>query len=132
MKKTISLLSATLCAVSFTSLAASYDGSKVMICAPIDTITCAVGKACSRGEAEDVNLDRFLEVDVANKTVTGIDTDRSTPIQNVNMDGEQLVLQGSQNGRAWSATISQKTGELTVGIAGHNEAFTVFGACMVR
>ena len=121
-----------LSAIALTTWATPYDGSKVLICAPIDTLNCSVGDACYRGEAEDVNLDRFLEIDVANKVIKGVDTDRKTPINNVSHDGGQLVLQGSQNARAWSATISEKTGEMTAVVAGHNTAFTVFGSCMVR
>ena len=76
-------------------------------------------------------LDRFLEIDIANKSVRGVASDRASPIQHVTHEGGQLVMQGSQNARGWSATISEQTGELTITASGENVAFTVFGACMV-
>jgi hypothetical protein len=94
-----------------------------MICAPLD--------GCSRGEASNTNLDRFLEVDVVNKMVTGIESNRSSPIHHVSSDGGQLVLQGHQNARGWSATIAENSDELTITAAGENLSITVFGACML-
>jgi len=110
--------------------AAEFDGTKVMICAPTETLKCDLNTGCAEGEAENVNLDRFLEIDVKNKTVTGIGSERTTAIKHVGHDGGQLVLQGSQNARGWSATISESTGEMTIAVAGEKIAFVVFGACL--
>jgi hypothetical protein len=111
--------------------AADFDGSKVMVCAPAETLKCDVNTGCVEGEADNVNLDRFLRIDVNSKSVTGVGSERATAIKHVGHDGGQLVLQGSQNGRGWSAAISESTGEMTITVAGERVAFVVFGACML-
>lgn len=40
-----------------------------------------------------------------------------------------LVVQGFENSRAWSITISETSGKLVGAIAGDEEGFLVFGAC---
>ena len=110
--------------------AADFDGSKVMICAPTTTLICGAIGTCVRGEAGDVNLDHFIEIDVANKSARGITSGRISPIGHVARDGGQLVLHGAQNSRGWSATISESSGEMTIAVAAEKLSFTVFGACM--
>jgi hypothetical protein len=41
-----------------------------------------------------------------------------------------VVLHGrGQNGRTWTATISEATGKLSAAIAEEGSAFIIFGAC---
>ena len=42
---------------------------------------------------------------------------------------ERLLLQGSEQGRAWSVVIGQKTGALTASIVDHDGGFLISGAC---
>jgi len=121
-----------LCFVAGNSWAGNFDGSKVMICALASTMRCAPGAGCVRGEAGDINLDRFLEIDVASKSATGVNSWRSTPIDHVSHDGGQLVMHGSQNARGWSVTISEETGEFTATVSGEKVAFVAFGACLFK
>jgi len=111
--------------------AGDYDGSKILICAPANTLSCEPATGCTRGEAVDVNLPRFIKIDVNSKTVSAVGGERSTEILHVGHDDEELILQGSENGRGWSAVISEATGDMTITSAGQNRAFVVFGACMV-
>jgi hypothetical protein len=41
----------------------------------------------------------------------------------------RLILQGGENGRGWSAAISEDTGRLTAGIVADDFSFAVSGAC---
>ena len=118
--------------VASSAWAGDFDGSKVMICAPATTMRCAPGAGCVRGEAGDVNIDRFLEIDVANKMATGLRTGNTAPIEYVIHDGGQLIMHGSQNARGWSVTISEETGEFTGTVSGEKIAFAVFGACLFK
>ena len=42
---------------------------------------------------------------------------------------ERLILQGGENGRAWSLVIDQKTGEMTAAVADHDGGFMIAGVC---
>ena len=44
------------------------------------------------------------------------------------VDGS-TVLQGTENGRAWSIVIDQQTGKLSGSVVDAEGAFLVFGAC---
>ncbi|MGR8918048.1 MAG: hypothetical protein ACU85V_00405 [Gammaproteobacteria bacterium] len=114
------------------ALAGDFDGSKVMICAPADTFQCNLGAGCVKGEAESVNLDRFITVDAGGKTIAGMTTGRTASITQVAQDGGQLILLGHQNGRGWTMSISEQTGDMTATVAASNESFSVFGACIAK
>jgi hypothetical protein len=45
------------------------------------------------------------------------------------MDGK-LILQGVQNGKAWSMVITEATGKMTLTASDDQAGFVIFGACM--
>jgi len=46
------------------------------------------------------------------------------------LDG-RLILQGSENGRSWTATIAEDTGKISMAVADRDHVFAIFGSCIV-
>lgn len=112
--------------------AASLDGSVPILCAPTDVMECTADGQCARRGLEGVNLPRFIAVDVNAKSLSSVDGERSAPIHRIEQVTSGLILQGGQEGRAWSMTIGP-SGKLTAGILMDDEtAVVIFGACTPR
>jgi hypothetical protein len=113
--------------------AGPFDGSVPLLCAAIDLMECAAGGECQRRTAEDVNLPRLLTLDFkAQSLVAADDSNRTAPIQRVERVNGRLILQGGQEGRAWSVVIEEATGKLSAGVVDQQGAFAVFGVCTTR
>ena len=143
MKSFISLVSATmLIAGSSAAMAATYDGSKPLLCAIHSVTECIVGEGCQKVSPESVNLLNFVQVDTTNKVLSARpesgDT-RTTPIEySEHLDGK-LILQGAdeglediRDGLAWSIAIDETTGKMVVSASGDGFALVMFGACALR
>jgi hypothetical protein len=113
------------------SLAAAgpYDGSRPLLCAVDAIAECDSSGRCER-HLPDVNAPRFIRVDVAGKAITA-DGNRRSPLgSTMHVDGE-LILQGGENGRGWSATIDEETGRMAVALVDNDYTFSFFGACTI-
>ena len=113
--------------------AAGFDGSKDLLCAPSDIAQCDQSARCERVSPSDVDLPPFVRVDFGKKRLMSLtDPPRESPIDTVQQREGLTILQGAQNGRAWSLVIDQETGRMTVSVADGEGAFAVFGACTPR
>ena len=131
-----------ICAVPFTALAGSFDGSKTLLCAPQSAVECGPDGSCQQVSPTSVNLPDFFQIDFKEKMitrVTGSEKHRGSKIKNMEVLDSKLVLQGAddgienvRDGIAWSMTIAQDTGKLVASAAGDSEAFVIFGACTER
>ena len=121
------LVALALCALSVPLHAADFDGSKPFLCALIEAHDCAPGAACAKGLAEDLKLPPFIRLDVQARTFSA--RGRTSPIRQLQRADGQLVVQGNENGRAFSVTVAESSGKLVGAVAGDGEAFVVFGAC---
>jgi len=114
------------------SLAADFDGSKQLLCVPTDASECSGAGECSRVTVEEINIPKWITVDFKKKALSGTDSDgeaETTAIENVRITEGRTILQGSENGRGWSVTIDQATGDMTAAIAGEGTGFVLFGVC---
>lgn len=112
--------------------AAELDGSAPLICATHETAVCELRKDCTQGPPESVNLPRFIRIDVSQSSVTSVRAsgeERTSAIGSSSTNGGFLVLQGSDGSVAWSATIEQANGNMTLTASGEQMAFVAFGAC---
>lgn len=48
------------------------------------------------------------------------------------LEGNRMSLQGTDGEHSWSMLISEKTGSMTLAVAGEEVGFVVFGACTPR
>ena len=109
--------------------AGDFDGSKKLLCVPVQGYHCAPGAECARVTAEDVNIPQFIRVDVKRKSMSGVGEKESTSIQNVRKADGKTILQGAENGRGWSMVIDQVTGKMSASISDNRVGFLMFGAC---
>jgi len=118
---------------------AGLDGSSKFICASVDVMECLPTEGCNRVAASDVNIPRFIKVDVKKKQiVTGSRGDkRKTAIERVEKVDGKLILQGAEDGRkggerdgvGWSMSVVEGSGDMVFTASGDGVAFVVFGAC---
>jgi hypothetical protein len=107
-----------------------FDGSRDLLCAPKDVADCDTAARCERESLADANLPSSIHVQFSKKRLTGPGGDeRSTAIQNVQNLSGLTILQGAENGRAWSMVIDQSNGRLSASITDSDGAFSIFGAC---
>jgi hypothetical protein len=114
------------------SLAADFDGSEKLRCVPTDATECSGAGECKRVMVEEINIPRWITVDFKKKKLSGTDSDdeqEATAIESVRAADGQTILQGAENGRAWSIVIDQMTGDMTAAIAGDETGFVLFGVC---
>lgn len=121
------------------SIAGDFDGSKPLLCTVIDVTECIMGERCKEVTAEEINLPRYLWINVGNKTIqskkTGDDS-RKSQIEHVkNVDGK-LMLQGAEQGRedvpdgfGWTIAIMEDTGQMVLTASGDLVAEVAFGVC---
>lgn len=112
--------------------AEAIDGKKPLICASFVAVSCGTDGECSSGTAQNAGLPEFFRVDLAGAAVRAARTDGSslvTKIERTNADDNQIVVQGSEAGRAWSATLDKSNGRMVLTVSGDREAFAVFGSC---
>jgi hypothetical protein len=77
-----------------TASGGDFDGSKLLICAPVEAIDCASGEACSKGRPDDVGAPSFLRIDFAQKAIIG--PKQTSPILFMDKSDNQILLQGKE------------------------------------
>ncbi len=115
--------------------ASDFDGSKPLLCAPTDLVSCEGAGDCRRATAEALNIPQFINIDIGARTLSGAlagGDEQTTGIGNVVSKDGRTILQGSESGRGWSVVIMHDTGEMSGAIAGDEMAFVLLGACTVR
>jgi hypothetical protein len=124
------LLLATWAGVIGSAAAAGpYDGSRPLLCAVVAAVECDSSGGCERQLPDGENTPRFIRVDVAGQAITS-GAKRSVLRSVAHIDGE-LILQGGENARGWSATIDEATGRMAVAVVDNDHTFSLFGACTV-
>jgi hypothetical protein len=107
--------------------AGQFDGSKPFLCAMTTILECDGSGRCERRTHEDASAPTFLRFDVASRVLTA-GANRRTTFQSTRLDG-RLILQGGENGRGWSATINEESGQLAAAVVDDDFTFSIFGAC---
>ncbi len=107
-------------------------GAKVFLCATATVSACSADGECTGGLAWNLNIPQFIEVDLAKKslsTTKASGENRTTPIKNLEREDGLIILQGAENGRAFSWVITEETGMATVSVAKDGQGVVIFGAC---
>ena len=141
MKTTISTISSqsfritvalVLLAAFASVLADDLTGVKKFVCAPAQVNICYEDGSCISAMPWDVDVPRFLEIDLKQKSVATTEAsgeNRVTPIQSMSEDDDAIYLQGVENGRAFSFVINKSSGFMSVAVAREYLTVTGFGAC---
>lgn len=109
--------------------AGDFDGSRLLICAPVEAIDCSRGEGCGKGLPEDIGAPAFMRIDFANKAVVG--PKRTSPILLMEKSDSQVMIQGSELGYGWVIVLDQETGKMVSTLADREGVFVLFGACTV-
>jgi hypothetical protein len=117
--------------VSPAAAAGKYDGAKPMLCAVTAMSECTADGKCERSAPHaGNNLPPFLRVDVKGRVLTDNQgSGRKTEIKSSSVVNGQLMLQGVENGKAWSMVISSEGGRWGGSIVEDDGLFAVFGNC---
>jgi hypothetical protein len=108
------------------------DTSKPLICAATRVVNCGEADDCTRSTPDAFNLPVLFKVDITNKVVesarAGGERRMSAIAGWTEVDGVS-VLQGVDNGDAWSTRIDGATGKMTVAVTADGHGYLVFGTC---
>ena len=122
------------CLFALPAAGGDFNGSKPMLCVPIEISECAPSTGCQETAAEIAGLPQFIQINAKKKSVSGKLADgtvKSAKIETKAIQEGNLVLQGMQNGRGWSMVIAEDTGKMSLSVAGRDVGFFVSGACMI-
>ena len=115
--------------------AAGLDGKSNLVCAAVDVVGCTNGPGCREGSANEFELPQFMFVDFKKQVIHATDETGLDVVSEINsseITEQQIILQGIENHRGWSATIDKTNGQMTVASTGSGVSFMVFGACTAR
>ena len=110
-----------------TASAGDFDGSKLLICAPVEAMDCASGEGCPKERPEDLGAPNFLRIDFAQKAIVG--PKQTSPILFIDKNDTQILLQGKELGYGWTLALDQESGAMTVTLANREGAVVLFGSC---
>jgi hypothetical protein len=127
MKRFRQLALGALALLAVPALAADFDGSKSLICAPVSAMDCVRGDDCVTGLPEEIGAPAFMRLDFAKKSVVG--PKRSSDMLLIEKTGNQTLLQGREGDFGWTIVLEAESGEMTVTFANRKGAFVLFGAC---
>jgi len=68
-----------------------------------------------------------MRIDFDKKTVNG--PQRASPVLHMEKNDQQVLLQGSELGYAWTIAIDQATGKMVVTLVDREGAFVLSGSC---
>jgi len=107
-------------------------GAERLLCVTIEVTACGQESPCEEVSPEELNVPRFLEVDLAHRllsTTPASGENRQTRFEQLRREDGMIVLQGVEGGRAFSIMISEASGKLTASVARESLGVVVFGAC---
>jgi hypothetical protein len=113
--------------LSTQALGEDFDGSKALICAPVEAIDCSPGEDCLRGTPDDIGAPNFIRIDFASKTITS--AKRATPIEAMSQADGQVLLRGTELGYGWTLALDYATGRMAATLTDIDGAFVMFGSC---
>jgi hypothetical protein len=121
------LICLTACLPLGTAIAADFDGSKPLICAPIEAVDLRAGEEIVKARPSDIGAPSFLRVDIANKKIAG--PKRVTPITYIEKDDTQILLHGTELGFGWTLALDQQEGAMTITFVDRTGAVVLSGTC---
>lgn len=107
-------------------------GHDQILCSLARASQCFAAGDCQEIDLLELNIPPFIEIDLAAeklKTTEASQLNRETPIQHIERQGPYLILQGVQQGRAWSVMLDEEFGDATIAVAAGTRSIAIFGAC---
>lgn len=113
-------------------VADDLTGATKLLCTSVQATSCRDDAECVTDVPWTFNIPQFIEIDTAAKmlsTTKASEELRKSPILTQTRADGLLVIQGLENGRAFSFVINEKDGRLSAAVARDGITVTVFGAC---
>jgi hypothetical protein len=125
------LLTASLVVTAPVAYADDLTGASRFLCSVVSVGRCDLD-GCTDDTSDGALVPQFVIVDLGAKllsTTPASGENRSTPIESLRREGGLVVLQGLQNGRAFSFVIAEKSGNASVAIAREELVLAVSAVC---
>lgn len=109
-----------------------FDSKTNLICATRDVVACEYASGCIQGSPGSFDLPDFLVIDFKKNQVTAskeTGIKNVSPLKTVETTQQQIILQGVENHRGWTAAIDRKTGHLSITSSGADLSYMIFGTC---
>ncbi len=121
-------------AAALPSISAADDltGQDRILCTAVDATRCMETGTCTTELPWNLNVPQFIEVDLKAKTIATTKAsgeNRATPIRLLLREEGLLVLQGFEQGRAFSFVIHEVSGAASAAVARDGLTVSIFGAC---
>ena len=103
-----------------------------LLCAVVDAEQCPSKGACNTVDTDEMNFPRFFVVDFGAGQLHGKRPDgseASSAIRSRFRQDDRAMLQGVENGRAWSLVIADE-GAFVLSAADIGASFAIFGHCI--
>ena len=107
-------------------------GANRILCSSTNLGVCVDTGECETGPAWTLDVPEFIEIDLTKKTLSATEASgrkRVSQAANMIRDGVSIVLQGVENGRAYSISIEESSGRMTAAVARGWLGVVVFGQC---
>ena len=111
------------------ALAAPFDGSVPILCAPATIMECGSDGACQRSTLETANVPPFVKADLKTMQISTLDGKRTSPIKHMDRLDGKIILHGGEGGRGWSVVITEANGKMSGAVSAEAHGFLIFGSC---
>ena len=114
------------------AMSENLEGTDELLCAAANAQICFENGECFPVAPWELSIPDFVVIDTKGKTVSTTKAsgeNRSTPIRTLEREDLTIFLQGVEAGRAFSFSIDEQTGLLTVAVSRDGLTVSVFGAC---
>jgi hypothetical protein len=126
------IIAATPFMASSVSAEGGLNKATNMVCSIRDVVGCIEGSRCLQGSANSFELPEMMIIDTKKKHMKSTyesGHNAISPINNIEKNSGQLMLQGFENNHGWSIAIDTKTGSMSGSGVGKDVSFLVFGVC---
>lgn len=107
--------------------AADFDGSKALDCAPTEAVDLRPGAEIVKARPTDIGAPASLRVEIAHKKIVG--PKRVTPIKSIERSDQQILLQGTELGFAWTLALNRQDGAMIITFVDRVGAVVLTGTC---
>jgi hypothetical protein len=116
-----------LCAVAMSAKAADFDGSRLLICAPVEAKSCSSGESCSNSTPGAIGAPAFVRIDLDKQVIVGPKS--TTPIKLMEKGESQILMMGTELGFGWTMVLDRESGELSATLGDRDGIVVLFGSC---
>lgn len=121
------LFALVLCSCARLAGAGDFDGSRQLICAPVEARECGAAARCESTLPSELGAPAFVRIDFAQGHLVG--PQGPTPIRLMEKNQKQILMMGTERGFGWTIVLDEETGEISATVADRHGAVVLFGSC---